>query len=147
MKKILQLLSGGLIKDIGTTIDKFVTTKEEKERLKMELKGMVQNYTTEVFRLETEDRNSARDMYKSDSSLQKVFAMVFLIAYMVLTIIMLYGVYLISVSNIEIPGYAISFVSTIWGAMSTKVSTITDFLFGGSVDKKKPKPPLDAPDI
>ncbi len=39
-----------------------------------------------AFELEVEDRKSARDMFKDDSFLQKIFAIAFLVAYFALTI-------------------------------------------------------------
>lgn len=41
MKKILEWLSGGIIKDLGKIVDDVVTTKEEKETLKNQLVNMI----------------------------------------------------------------------------------------------------------
>ena len=37
---------------------------------------------------------------------------------------------------IEIPAYLLSFVSAIFGGITMKIGTITDFLFGGSAKKE-----------
>ena len=39
--------------------------------------------------------------------------------------------------DLNLGEFEISFISTIFGAMSAKVNTIVDFFFGGSSDNKK----------
>lgn len=75
-----------------------------------------------------------RDQEKSDDLLQMIFALVFLISYVLLIVAMLVLLFNLSMSdsNLNLPEWAVAFLSTIFGAMSTKVSTITDFIFGGS---------------
>ena len=113
-----KILSGGT-----EVLDKVITTKEEKLQLLNELEALNQK-----------DRDSARDLYKTDGSLQKIYALVFLISYMLLILAMLVFMYKFvgGLQNLELPEWAIAFLSTLFGAMSAKVSTITDFLFGGS---------------
>ena len=41
------------------------------------------------------------------------------------------------IGDINLGEFEITFISTIFGAMSTKVSTICDFYFGGSTKKDK----------
>lgn len=123
MGAFIDKLLGGGIKAITEGIDTIFTSKEEKQQLINELEAM-----------NLRDRDSARDMYKSDSSLQKWFAAVFLGGYMLLIGGMIYYIFTISTGADEsnLPEWAVAFLSTIFGAMSAKVSTITDFLFGGS---------------
>ena len=45
---------------------------------------------------------------------------------------MLYIVVSISKNNIQLEEWVIAFISSVWGGMSTKVGTITDFFFGSS---------------
>jgi glycogen synthase len=100
-------------------IDEIFTTQEEKLQGKMEL-----------FKMAITDRNSARDMYSNDSWLQKTFALFFLIAWCGLTALMLqYFIF----QNIHLEDWQIAFVSSINGGISTKLSTIIDFLFGGAI--------------
>lgn len=77
-------------------------------------------------------------MFKANSTLQKIYAIVFLTAYVILSLLMIFGIYEIAVEKIEISDWGIGFVSSIFGAMSIKVGTVTDFLFGSSMpgDKK-----------
>ena len=105
---------------VGTKlIDEIFTTQEEKLQGKMEL-----------FKMAVADRDSARDMYAQDSWLQKIFAIFFLVAWCGLTFVMLnYFVF----QTIELQDWQIAFISSINGGISTKLSTIIDFLFGGAI--------------
>ncbi len=117
-----KVLNGGV-----KILDEVITTKEEKMQLLNELEELT-----------VRDRESARKMYEGDSSLQKIYAIVFLVSYMLLIVAMLVFIFNISgAADIAIPEWAVAFLSTLFGAMTAKVSTITDFLFGGS--KSEPK--------
>ena len=135
-KKIIGLLTKGT-GGLADLADRFITTPDEKKAFEKGLKEFEARVTRELLELEVQDRMNAREMYKEDSKLQKAYAIVFLVAYISITIVMLFGIYKISSVDVEIPEYAIGFVSTLFGAMSTKVSTITDFLFGGSMKEQK----------
>ncbi|WP_289054958.1 hypothetical protein [Carboxylicivirga marina] len=118
-KKLAQAGTAETLK-IGTKlIDEIFTTQEEKLQGKMEL-----------FKMAVADRDSARDMYAQDSWLQKMFAIFFLVAWCGLTFVMLnYFVF----QTIELQDWQIAFISSINGGISTKLSTIIDFLFGGAI--------------
>ncbi len=100
-------------------IDEIFTTQEEKLQGKMEL-----------FKMAVADRDSARSMYAQDSWLQKAFAIFFLLAWCTLTVIMLNNFVF---KTIQLQDWQIAFVSSINGGISTKLSTIIDFLFGGAI--------------
>ncbi len=123
MKKLFSKLGNAgaaeTLKEGTKLIDEIFTTQEEKLEGKKEL-----------FRMAVQDRSSAREMYKQDSWLQKTFAIFFLIAWCGLTYVMLtYFIF----DNIQLDDWQIAFVSSINGGISTKLSTIIDFLFGGSI--------------
>lgn len=128
--------AGDLIDSVGKTVDRFVTTDEDKQRAaiaKQEFEIQMKRFQLDAEMAIIQDRQSAREMYQKDSSLQKVFAIVFLVGYLVITGLMIYIVFAwLGTVEIEIPAWAISLVSTVFGAMSSKVNTIVDFLFGGS---------------
>ena len=128
-KKIFNSLIG----EAGTILDEVITTDEERLAAKQRLKELIKNHQQEMFKLEVEDRKSARTMYGTDSSIQKVLATVFTVAYFVLSFIMFR--YFIS-GDLNLGEFEISFISTIFGAMSAKVNTVVDFFFGGSHGKK-----------
>ncbi|GAF05799.1 hypothetical protein [Saccharicrinis fermentans] len=122
MKLLKKLISAGTaetIKEDTKLIDEIFTTKEEKLQGKMEL-----------FKMAVADRDSAREMYSNDSWLQKAFAIFFLIAWCTLTFIMLNNFVF---KTIQLEDWQIAFVSSINGGISTKQSTIIDFLFGGAI--------------
>ena len=107
------------LKEGTKLIDEIFTTQEEKLQGKMEL-----------FKMAVSDRDSARNMYSKDSWLQKTFAIFFLIAWVGLTVLMLnYFIF----QNIHLEDWQIAFISSINGGISTKLSTIIDFLFGGAM--------------
>ncbi len=123
MKNILSRIFGSgiskTLKEGSNLIDEIFTSKEEKLQAKIEL-----------FKMTITDRDSARSMYATDSWLQKSFALFFLLAWIALTVLMLNHFVF---DSIELNDWQISFVSSINGGISTKLSTIVDFLFGGSV--------------
>ena len=122
MKLFGKLKNAGVaetLKEGTKLIDEIFTTQEEKLQGKMEL-----------FKMAVSDRDSARVMYSKDSWLQKTFAIFFLAAWCGLTFIMLnYFVF----NSIKLDDWQIAFVSSINGGISTKLSTIIDFLFGGAI--------------
>ncbi len=118
-KKMINAGTAETLKEGTKLIDEIFTTQEEKLQGKMEL-----------FKMAVTDRDSARDMYSKDSWLQKTFAIFFLVAWCGLTFIMLnYFVF----NSIKLDDWQIAFVSSINGGISTKLSTIIDFLFGGAI--------------
>ena len=129
LTKLLAKVGGvdKLVDGIVGAADEFIMTKEEKAQLKLELEKLTYS-----------DRADAREMYENNSSLQKVYAIAFLVFYTALTGALFFLVYSMVKKEFDMPDWAIAFISTMWGGMSAKVSTITDFLFGsskGSQDK------------
>lgn len=146
--KILGGSGANLVESIGSVADKFITTPSEKKAFELEIQkaafeheARLRDQMIDAFDSEVEDRKSARDMFRADSRLQKLYAIIFLIAYISLTGIILYGIYVSRTGGLTYEDYEIGFISTLFGAMSTKVSTITDFLFGGSIKSKQDEHP------
>jgi len=127
-KDILKSLVG----QASSIIDEVVTTDEERLALKNKLEQLGQEHEQQVFKLEVEDRKSARNLFADDSIIQKVLAIIFTGAYFFLS----YTMFKYFVMNtLELSDYEIGFISTVFGAMSSKVNTIIDFFFGGSSKK------------
>ncbi len=127
-KDILKSLVG----QASSIIDEVVTTDEERLALKNKLEQLGQEHEQQVFKLEVEDRKSARNLFADDSIIQKVLAIIFTSAYFFLS----YTMFKYFVMNtLELSDYEIGFISTVFGAMSSKVNTIIDFFFGGSSKK------------
>jgi len=124
----------GLNLDVNKAIDDLTSTKEEKLVLKKQIKEVIKNHEKNMYQLEVEDRKSARDMYMDDSNIQKILATIFTIAYFVLSFLL--ARYFV-IGDINLGEFEISFISTLFGAMSAKVNTIIDFFFGGSAKKNK----------
>ena len=115
-------------------LDKVITTDKERDEAKLALKSLLLEAEKEAFAKEVEDRKSARDMYKDDAIIQKILATLFTIAYFGLSF-MMFRFFVLGEMNLG--EFEISFISTIFGAMSAKVNTVVDFFFGGSSKKNE----------
>jgi len=127
-------LFGKVVENAEGILDKVITTDKERDEAKLALKKLLLDAEREAFAKEVEDRKSARDMYKDDAIIQKILATLFTIAYFGITYVMFS--YFVT-ENLELGEFEISFISTIFGAMSAKVNTIIDFFFGGSSNKNE----------
>jgi hypothetical protein len=129
IKNIIKSLVG----QASTIIDEVVTTDEERLQLKQKFEEVVKTHEKDMFALEVQDRNSARTMFTDDSIIQKILAIIFTCAYFLIS----YFMFKCFVMNtLELSDYEIGFISTVFGAMSSKVNTIIDFFFGGSSKSK-----------
>ena len=132
--KIVGGLFGKVVENAEGILDKVITTDKERDEAKLALKRLLLEAEQEAFKQEVEDRKSARDMYKDDAIIQKILATLFTIAYFGLSFMMFrYFV----MGDLELGEFEISFISTIFGAMSAKVNTVVDFFFGGSSKKNQ----------
>ena len=127
-------LFGKIVDNAEGILDKVITTDKERDEAKLALKKLLLESEREAFAKEVEDRKSARDLYKDDAIIQKVLATLFTIAYFGITFVMFN--YFVT-KSIDLGEFEISFISTIFGAMSAKVNTIIDFFFGGSSKKNE----------
>lgn len=134
INKLLGGLFGKVVENAEGILDEVITTDEEREKVKLELKKIILEAEREAFAKEVEDRKDARSLYKDDAFIQKILAGLFTIAYFALTYVMFQYFVLHTVVLTE---YEIGFISTTFGAMSAKVNTIIDFFFGGSSKQSK----------
>ena len=132
--KIANGLFGKIVDNAEGILDKVITTDKERDEAKLALRRLLLDAETEAFKQEVEDRKSARDMYKDDAVIQKVLATLFTAAYFGLSFMMFR---FFVMKDIELGEFEISFISTIFGAMSAKVNTVVDFFFGGSSKKNQ----------
>ena len=131
---IMSGLFGKIVDNAEGILDKVITTDAERDQAKLALKRLLLEAEKEAFAKEVEDRKSARDMYKDDAFIQKVLATLFTAAYFGLSF-MMFRVFVMK--DINLGEFEISFISTIFGAMSAKVNTVVDFFFGGSSKKNE----------
>tara|TARA_R110001632_G_scaffold56278_1_gene137799 strand:+ start:721 stop:1137 length:417 start_codon:yes stop_codon:yes gene_type:complete len=127
-------LFGKVLDNAEGILDKVITTDKERDEAKLALKSIMLEAEREAFAKEVEDRKDARDLYKDDAIIQKVLATLFTVAYFGITYVMFN--YFVN-KTIDLGEFEISFISTIFGAMSAKVNTIIDFFFGGSSGKNE----------
>ena len=131
---ILGGILGKVVENAEGILDKVITTDKERDAAKLAIKKLMLEAEKEAFAKEVEDRKSARDLYKDDAIIQKVLATLFTVAYFGITFVMFN--YFVT-KSLELGEFEISFISTIFGAMSAKVNTIIDFFFGGSSNKNE----------
>ena len=132
--KFVTGLFGKVVDNAEGILDKVITTDKERDEAKLALRRLLLEAETEAFAKEVEDRKSARDMYKDDAFIQKILATLFTVAYFALSFVMFR---FFMIGDIELGEFEISFISTIFGAMSAKVNTVVDFFFGGSSKKNE----------
>ena len=132
--KFIGGLFGKVVDNAEGILDKVITTDKERDEAKLALKKLLLNAEAEAFKQEVEDRKSARDMYKDDALIQKILATLFTAAYFGLSF-MMFRVFVMG--DLDLGEFEISFISTIFGAMSAKVNTVVDFFFGGSAKKNQ----------
>ena len=132
LNNILGGILGKVVDNAEGILDKVITTDKEREEAKLQLRKVLLEAEKEAFAKEVEDRKSARDLYKDDAFIQKILASLFTIAYFGITFVMFS--YFVT-KSLDLGEFEISFISTIFGAMSSKVNTIIDFFFGGSSKK------------
>ena len=132
--KFVNGLFGKIVDNAEGILDKVVTTDKERDEAKLALRCLLLEAETEAFKKEVEDRKSARDMYKDDALIQKILATLFTVAYFGLSF-MMFRVFVMG--DLDLGEFEISFISTIFGAMSAKVNTVVDFFFGGSSKKNE----------
>ncbi len=134
INNLLGGILGKVVDNAEGILDKVITTDKEREEAKLQLKKLLLDAEKEAFAKEVEDRKSARDLYKDDAIIQKVLATLFTVAYFGISFVMFQH---FVTGNLDLGEFEISFISTIFGAMSAKVNTIIDFFFGGSSQKKE----------
>ena len=132
--KFIGGLFGKVVENAEGILDQIITTDQERDEAKHALKRLLLDAEKQAFAKEVEDRKSARDMYKDDAFIQKILATLFTIAYFGLSFMMFR--YFVT-GDLELGEFEISFISTIFGAMSAKVNTVVDFFFGGSSKKNE----------
>ena len=135
---MIKSLVGGLfskvVENAEGILDKVITTDKERDEAKLAIKRVLLEAEQQAFAKEVEDRKSARDMYKDDAIIQKILATLFTIAYFGLSFMMFR---FFVMGDMNLGEFEISFISTIFGAMSAKVNTVVDFFFGGSSKKNE----------
>ena len=132
--KFIGGLFGKVVENAEGILDQIITTDQERDEAKHALKRLLLDAEKQAFAKEVEDRKSARDMYKDDAFIQKILATLFTAAYFGLSF-MMFRVFVLG--DINLGEFEISFISTIFGAMSAKVNTVVDFFFGGSAKKNQ----------
>lgn len=136
LKNLLGGQATNIITGIGETAKKFITTDQdrmafelEQQKAAFELKKLILMAEEKYF----EDTKSARDMYKVDSGIQKVLALLFTIAFFSFMVFLLF-----ILADTALQPAQENLIFTMFGAVSGIMVTIIGFYFGsskGSADK------------
>lgn len=142
-KTLIDLVAGGFLKGVEGIIDELDISKDKKDQAKIAMRRQEIDFQMKLSELELErmqemleDRANARGMYGKDAQVQKVYAIVFLAGYLVLTVGLLLMVFEIADVQLDVPDWGVGIIGSIWGGMTSKVNTITDFFFGSSQGSK-----------
>jgi len=138
-KWLADLLGGqatSIITGIGDTAKKFITTDQdrmafelEQQKAAFELKKLLLTAEEKYF----EDTKSAREMYKADSSIQKILALLFTVSFFAFMVFLLF-----MLKDAALPPAQENLIFTMFGAIAGIMVTIIGFYFGsskGSADK------------
>jgi len=68
INKVLGGLFGKVVENAEGILDELITTDEEREKVKLEIKKLMLEAEQEAFAKEVEDRKDARDMYKGNDT-------------------------------------------------------------------------------
>jgi len=121
----------GALSEVGDILKAGAEKSEAAKALYIEFEKYKMDFAKECFELEVQDRADARGLFKEDDLIQKLFSIVFLVGYGLLSWYLLY----ILMGKSELPKLAETMITMIWTGTSTKLATIVDFFFGGSVKK------------
>ena len=127
----------GAITDVSGILTEKAKDNEQAKQLLAEFETQKLEFALEEQELTLKDKADARQMYKEDNGLQKMFAITFLACYILLTILMLYGFYQVAINEVKIQNYVVAFITSVYTGMSMKVNTIVEFLFGSSLSNNK----------
>lgn len=128
IKKIFSSGAGELVEKVGNTVDKFVTTKEEREKLKQEMTTLVNEFHSKA---QTELTERLKIDMTSDSWLSKNIRPLTLIF-----ILVMYSLFSITDGNLLIGGKAFDINTDYVTLLGEWGKAIMYFYFGGRTIEK-----------
>jgi len=152
LQKIITGGTGDLIEKVGNTVDKFITTKEEKEKLKLEFQKLAQDHEEKLLELSQQeldsylkDTQSARDANVKIQESDKASWLSKNVAYLIdifitllfgtITVILFLRLFKIAATDVDIVS-----LMALHGTVTAVFMTIVNFHRGtsrGSENKQK----------
>ncbi|MCY4418881.1 MAG: hypothetical protein OXB93_03430 [Cytophagales bacterium] len=134
IKAFGNLLGGGLLRQAGKLIDRFVTTSAERTELKQAFKQLVYTHRETMLKHLNEDRDSARKLQEKALQQEDRFSKRFI--YYLASLWSISGVaYIFLVTFTEVVNERVS--DTIMGfLMGTIISTIVNYFYGSAIPEK-----------
>lgn len=131
-----KFITDNLLGKVFGIVDKVIKDKDAAEKLKAEITTMHVDAKLEELKIRTKDRQGARALYSTTNSVQRLYAIIFLVGYIAVSFALL-GIVFFPDQMPPAEDWEVSMIGTVFGALSTKVSTITDFFFGSSESNSK----------
>lgn len=123
----------GIIKNLADTADRFIQTKEEKAEFQLAVMSAemeMKKLNMEAEEMYNRDRQSARNMNKSDPHTPRILTIIFTGAYFAITVFMITTV--MKMFNQDLNDFVVSFISSIFGAFNAIMVQIISYYFGAS---------------
>lgn len=130
-------VSGGVaevVKSVGDTAKQFITTDADRNAFELEMQKAaleIQKLHLSAESARLSDVSSAREMYKSDSLIQKILAVLFTASFFGFMVFLLF-----MLRDAALPEAQENLVFTMFGAISGIMVTIIGFYFGSSQSSK-----------
>ena len=105
-----------------------IDSKEKQNEFMHEVEKLKLKAQTDFTDWYYKDKQRASEMYATDNSLQKIYALTFLVGFILLSAYLV----IVMAKLADLPDYAIALISGVLGSFTSKLNTITDFLFGSS---------------
>lgn len=125
---------GGIVEQVGDLADRFITTKEDREKFKEALR----EYEKELKKIAAEDRDSAREMQKEalkqDDTFSKRFLYRLAIILVIATFVAIAALFFVEIpeSNKDIVNFALGTI------VGTGFASVVTFFFGSSETNNNP---------
>lgn len=113
---------------VVTIATKHIDSKEKRAEFEADIKQLHIDSQNRFMDWYFRDRQRATEMYGKDNSLQKIYAITFLVCFVILSIALVFSLAHI----VKLPEYAIAIITMIITTFKDKIGTVTDFLFGSS---------------
>ena len=135
---IAKFITDNVLAKVLDIVNKTITDKDQKLQIQQQLTTLHAETKLQELDMRLKDRQGARNLYSTTSGVQRLYAILFLCAYVVASFSLI-AMLVFPQKMPEIPDWGVGLIGTIFGGLSTKVSTVTDFFFGSSNSNEQQK--------
>jgi len=128
---IAKFITDTVLGSVLDIVNKTITNKDEKIKVQAQLTELHAASKLQELDIRLKDKQGARNLYSTTNGVQRLYAIIFLVGYIIASFALIAMLFFPQeVPNI--PEWGIGLIGTIFGALSAKVNSITDFFFGSS---------------